>query len=122
MTGGTTHFRSVLSAAAWGAYASLTIQLAATAAFLAVVRDFQGLEVSNLVALNLSIFLDRSSAHPGLYSIASSIDLLSFYNMFLMSLGISKLSTGISFSKAFTIVVALWALFVLAKAGFASLF
>ena len=78
--------------------------------------------MSNLVALNLSIFLNRSSAHPALYSVATSIDLLSFYSMFLMSLGISKLSSGISFGKAFSVVFALWAVYVLVKAGFASLF
>jgi hypothetical protein len=122
ITGGTINFRSVLTAAAWGAYASLTIQVIATAAFLSMVRDFEGVEVSNLIALNLSIFFDRSSTHPSLYSVASSIDLLSFYNMFLMSLGISKLATGISFAKAFGVVLALWALYVMAKAGFASLF
>lgn len=122
ITGGTIDFRSVLTAAAWGAYASLTIQVVATAAFLSMVRDFEGVEASNLVALNLSIFFNRSSTHPSLYSIASSVDILSFYNMFLMSLGISKLGTGISFAKAFSVVLALWALYVLAKAGFASFF
>ena len=122
ITGGSVDFRSVLTAAAWGAYASLTIQVLATAAFLSAVRDFSGVEVSNLIALNLSIFLDRSSTSPALYSIASSVDLLSFYNMFLMSLGISKLSAGMSFARAFSVVLALWALYVLARAGFASLF
>ncbi len=122
MTGAETNFAAVLTACAWAWYVYLAIQAIATAAFLAAVRDFSGVDVSSLIVLNPSMFLDRSSTSPALYSLVSSLDLLSFLAIFLMALGISKLSAGVSFGKAFAVVIVLWGVYVLGKAGFAAIF
>jgi hypothetical protein len=57
-----------------------------------------------------------------LYSLATSIDLFSFWTMLLLATGISVAARKFSFSKALVAVVLPWAIYVLVKSGWAAAF
>jgi hypothetical protein len=69
---------------------------------------------------NLGALLDRAEVAKPIYTLAQSLDLLSFWNLFLMSTGFAA-ATKKSFGTAAVGVVGTWAVFVLIKVGFAAL-
>ena len=122
MTGAETNFSSTLTATSLTWYVYMVIQAIAMAIFLLAVKDFTGVDFTNPIMLNPSIFLDQTTTSPALYSLASSLDLVTFFVIYLLSLGLSSVSRGVTFSKALTVVVVLWVVYVLGKVGFAALF
>jgi hypothetical protein len=71
-----------------------------------------------LVRANLGLLVDQS-AHPVLATALGSIDLLSFYGLFLAALGLRKvarLSTG----SAWTIVLIIWLIGVILRLAFSA--
>jgi len=93
-----------------------------SAIILATLPDYGGLELSNLLKLNPTVFLDKATAPKALYSFATSIDLMSFWAIFLIALGLLKAVPGTKLSKALTLVVIPWAVYVLGKTAFAAMF
>jgi len=74
------------------------------------------------VASNLGLLFPRSQ-QPVLHSLAASIDLFSFWTIFLLALGFSVASKGkLTMGKAAVGVIIPWAIYVLGKAGFAAIF
>ena len=72
----------------------------------------------DLLPVNLSILLDKESAAKALWALASSLDLLSFWTLFLLSVGFgvaNKRATG----SAFWGVAIPWIVYVVGKVGFA---
>jgi hypothetical protein len=63
--------------------------------------------------------VDRQSA-PGLHSLLASVDVLSFWTMALLVLGLSE-ATGVRKGRMAGLVLGLWGLYVLGKAGVAIL-
>jgi hypothetical protein len=122
MTGSTTTFSSVFTATAWSWYAISLVSVILSAIVLFSVTDFEGLDFQNLVALNPTMFVDRDAVPRPLYSVLSSLDLLTFYGIALLALGVSKLSRGITFGKSLGVVIAGWIIWVVVKAGFSTLF
>lgn len=74
-------------------------------------------------AFNASIaaFLDRTTASPGLYALAASMDLFSLWVVVLLTLGVAR-ATGRKTSSVAWGVVILWLLYVAGKAGLAAAF
>lgn len=81
------------------------------------LKDPGDIDVQNIVTANLGPFV-TTEASPFGHRIASAIDLFSFWQMFLLGVGISK-AARISFVKALMGVVIPWALFVLITGFFA---
>jgi hypothetical protein len=75
--------------------------------------------VGDLVKSNLGAFVDPAS--KALHALASSIDVFSFWTIALLSIGYSK-AARCSFTQSLSIVVALWLVYVVAKAGLAAAF
>ena len=78
--------------------------------------------VQNPLMFNAGAFMDPQTANKFIYSLASSIDLFSFWSLFLVATGLKaaagkKLSSG----GAMFAVLLPWAVLVLVKAGFAGL-
>lgn len=121
MSAGTTYM-SVFTACAWSTYAYLVVQLIGSAIFLAAVNDYRGIDPQRLVLLNPSIFLDRETINRFLFSLAGSFDLISFWTLYLQALGIHKLSTGVSMKQSLGVVITLWLIWILGKAGVSTLF
>jgi hypothetical protein len=86
------------------------------------LKPFGTVDLDNPIAANLGSFLPDDTA-KWLLSLAKSIDIFSFWNLILLAIGFGatnprKLKGG----KAFTIVLTVWAVFVVLKVGIAAIF
>ncbi len=89
------------------------------------VKDPDKLEVDPTlnVASNLGVLVSDQKAHPVLASMLSSMDVFSFWDIALLSIGFAAVSEGkLTAKKAATGVLVLWAVWVLGKAGFKAIF
>lgn len=76
--------------------------------------------IGDLLRSNLGFLVDRDSA-KALHSLLSSIDLFAIWTAILMILGFSS-AAKVRRGQAAGVVITLWALFVLGRAGFAAIF
>jgi hypothetical protein len=88
--------------------------------FLKSPADFN---IQNPLAFNIGAFMDPQASSKFVYSLATSIDLFSFWMIFLIATGL-KAGAGrkLSFGGALTAVVVPWAVYVLGKSALAGLF
>lgn len=88
--------------------------------FLKKPEDFN---VNNPLMFNAGAFMDPQSTSKFLYSFATSMDLFSFWMIFLIATGL-KAAAGkrLSFGGAMTAVVVPWAIYVLCKSALAGAF
>jgi hypothetical protein len=72
---------------------------------------------------NPGAFMDPKTSSKFLYSVATSLDLFSFWIMILIATGL-KAASGkkLSFGGAFFAVALPWAVYVLGKSAFAGIF
>ncbi len=86
------------------------------------LKDPATVDLENLVGSNVAAFLDSDSPR-WLLSLGSSLDLFSFWVIFLLSLGFSAASPKkVTMGKALGLIVPLWVLYVLGKTGLAAAF
>ncbi len=76
--------------------------------------------MSDLLRSNLGFLVERK-ASPALHSLLGSLDLFAIWTMVLLTIGYAA-AARVSRKAAGSIVVALWALYILGKAGLAALF
>jgi hypothetical protein len=76
--------------------------------------------MSDLLRSNLGFLVERKAA-PALHSLLGSLDLFAIWTMVLLTIGYA-IAARISRKAAGAIVVALWAVYILGKAGLAALF
>ena len=88
--------------------------------FLKKPEDFN---VNNPLMFNAGAFMDPQASSKFLYSLATSMDLFSFWMIFLIATGL-KAAAGkrLSFAGAMTAVVVPWAIYVFAKSAVAGAF
>jgi hypothetical protein len=80
------------------------------------------IDIENLVATNVGAFLSSDSPH-WLLKLGSSLDLFTFWTIFLMALGFSAANPKkVSVGKALAIIGGMWVLVVLVKVGWAAAF
>src|SRR5450432_4227660 len=115
VTGGRASFKQVLGATAytWFPYSVLLTAMSILIVYLSA--DRADLNFKNLVATNAGAFLDPQTTSKPLYSIASSLDLLSFGLIGMLSYGLSKVSKS-PMGTCVGIVFVVWAIYVLGKA------
>ena len=79
--------------------------------------------VQNALAFNPGAFMDQATSSKFLYSLATSLDLISFWTILLMATGL-KAAAGkkLTFGSAVFAVVLPWAVCVLGKSALAGLF
>jgi hypothetical protein len=97
------------------------------ATLLAIVvmflKDPEQFNLQNPLAFNLGAFMEPPpNSGKFLYSLATSIDLFSFWTILLLAAGISVAARKIAFSKAVLAVVAPWVVWVLIKSAWAGMF
>jgi hypothetical protein len=88
---------------------------------LALSPDPTSLDFRNILATNVAAFMNKNETSKGLYSVMASLDILSFVEICLLSLGFSKL-TKASFGAGLAAILALWAVYVIVKMGFSLVF
>jgi hypothetical protein len=87
-----------------------------TVLVLMAAPDRSVLDINNLLATNVGAFMDKDTMSKGLYSLLSSLDILTFAEIGLLSFGFAKVNrTSISFGL-FT-VLSLWFVWVLIRMG-----
>jgi hypothetical protein len=88
--------------------------------FLKKPEDFN---INNPLMFNAGAFLDPQGGSKFIYSLATSIDLFSFWMIFLIATGL-KAAAGkrLSFAGAMTAVVVPWAIYVFCKSALAGVF
>jgi|YelNatPaOPRAMG01_1025707.scaffolds.fasta_scaffold128673_2 hypothetical protein len=122
MSDAATSYKKVITVCSYSFFATALAGGVLTAIILASMPDYSGLDLGNLLKLNPTVFLDKSTAPKALYSLATSLDLMSFWTIFLMGLGLSKTVPKMKLSKGIMIVVIPWALYVLGKTAISAMF
>jgi hypothetical protein len=121
MTSRAPHFGTVLSMVSLAMFPYWLVTTAMTALILIASPDPASLDVRNLIATNVAAYMDKNSMARGLYSLLSSLDILSFGEIGLLAFGFSKITrTNLFFGLA--AVVGLWILYVSAKMALSLLF
>ncbi len=86
-----------------------------------LASDPAQLDLQNPLQSNLGFLVDAKQS-PALHSLASSLDFFSLYAIFLLSLGISKITKRTSLGGAMSIVGGLWLVWVIGKTAWAAIF
>jgi hypothetical protein len=93
-------------------YFVVTVLMTALVMFAA--PDKAALDVNNILATNIAAFVNKSETSKGLYALFSSLDLLSFIEIGLLSYGFSKI-TRAGFAAGLGAVGGMWILYVFSK-------
>ena len=119
--GASVKYAQVLGAASYSAIPFLVLSLVMTTAILLASPDRENLDFTNLIGTNIGAYLNKETTSKALFSIAGSIDLISFAHIAFLGYAYSKISR-LSFSSCTMIATGMWVVYVLGKAGFALLF
>jgi hypothetical protein len=121
MTSRPPKFGTMLSMVSIAYFPYYLVAACMTTLVLMASPDPTSLNASNLVGTNVGAYIDKNTVSKGLYSLLSSIDLLSFAEIALLALGFSKVTkSGILGGLA--AVGGLWILYVSVKMGISLLF
>ncbi len=104
------------------AYAQLP-SLLSMAAMIVVMRlkAPEDYDLQNPIGLNVGFYLPHDSLPKWLISLAGSIDLMSFWMIALLAIGLAAVDPKSPRSRAWTAVLLPWGIYVLGKAGVAAL-
>jgi hypothetical protein len=111
-------FRQSMTVVAWTLFPVAIVTTSLTLLTIALKGDWS-IDPSHALQANLALALDRESTPRALYTLATSLDLFTFWQLWLLSLGYAA-ATGRKFSSAAWAVLALWAVWVVVKVGFAA--
>jgi Yip1 domain len=95
-------------------YAFVTTALAVL--MVLVTGDGSKFDVRNPLASNPGFFMDPDDPHKFLYSLASSLDVLSLWYLFLLATGLTGICSNLKRRKAIVLVLSAWFLYVIGKA------
>jgi hypothetical protein len=118
--GGQTTYHQILTTGAWATYALMVVMMAGSAATVALMTDFSGVDMSRIFGLNAGIFL--ADARPVVRALASGFDLIAFWAIFLQVTGATRLSQRVTTGQALTVYLTLHVLFTMLRAGWAAMF
>jgi hypothetical protein len=94
---------------------------AMTVLVLLASPDPGSLDVTNMLATNVGAFMNKETMSRGLYTFLSALDVLTFFEIGLMSYGFAKVNrTSVSFGLV--AVGSLWLLYVLGRTALSLLF
>ncbi len=120
LVGADPKFSRVFSVVVHSFLAYTVVSTVITLLIVLVAADPTELDVQNLVASNLGVLVSRTES-PVLFALLSSVDLLSAYCIFLLSLGMSIVGRK-SLGTSVGLVLIPWGLWVLVKMGLAAIF
>jgi len=121
LTGGVTTFKKLLSVAAYTFFLSTLISLTLVVLVFAVASEPETIDLQNPVFSNPGPLFDSKDS-PVLYKLASSADIIIWYVIFLLGLGMSKVSEGIRVGKGFAIVAVMYLIYVSLGVAWALMF
>lgn len=112
-------FSQMLGTAAWAAFPITVIACIMGVLILFLSSDPSELNPQNLLATNVGSFLDKNSTGSFVFNLAHSLDILAIGQVFLLAFGISKVAE-IQMGKALALVISLWLVWILLRAGVAA--
>ena len=101
------------------AYSVITSPLTMVTVY--ATKDFSNFDIRNVTATNVGFFLDPAETSKFLYSFASSLDVLSFWFLYLLAVGFAETGRRIRIQKTLPVVIGVWLIYVLGKAAFSGL-
>ena len=116
MTSRAPGFGSMLAMVNLAFFPYFVVTVLMTALVTIAAPDKSALDINNLLATNVGAFVNKSETSKGLYALYTSLDLLSFIEIGLLSYGFSKL-TKAGFAAGLGAVGGMWVLYVFAKMG-----
>lgn len=119
---GETTFPRMLNAAAYSIWPWTVISSVLVAIMLATAPDLKGFNLQNPIPLNVAYFVGADAVGKGFAALLSGINLLNFYFLYLLSVGAAALSDRTSVGKVMGPLAGIYVLWILGKAGFASIF
>jgi hypothetical protein len=121
LTGSETSFKKVLSVSSYTYLFYYVVYSGLSIIVIYLSSDPQALDIQNPLYTNLGHLVDGEES-PVLYRLASSVDLIIWYVIYLLGLGLSKVATKTSTAKGVTLVGAIYAIYVLLAIGWNALF
>jgi len=122
LAGVDTTFKRTFSVSAYSLFGYSLVATALTLVTVYATKDFANFDLRNPIATNVGFFLDPADTGKFFYSLMSSLDVLSFWFLYLLACGFAETSPKTRIQKTFPLVVGVWVLYTLGKAGFAVLF
>ena len=122
LAGVETSFKQAFSVVTHAVFAYSLIATLLTMVTVYATKDFANFDLRNPIATNVGFFLDPSEISKFLHSLASSLDVLSFWFLYLLALGFAETSPKTRVQKTFPVVVGVWVIYVIGKAAFSSIF
>ncbi len=119
LVGGDPTFKKVFSVTNHAFFVYTLITTVLTILVVKLAPDPATLDVRNLVQSNLGFLVNAKEA-PVAAAMLSSVDVISFYNLFLLGLGLSVVGHR-PFKTTMGGVIGVWILYVLIKIGWASM-
>jgi hypothetical protein len=114
MTSRPPKFGSMLAMVNLAFFPYFVVTVLMTALVMIAAPDKTALDIGNILATNVGAFVNKSETSKGLYALFTSLDLLSFIEIGLLSYGFSKL-TKTGFAAGLGAVGGMWILYVLVK-------
>jgi hypothetical protein len=114
MTSRAPKFGSMLAMVNLAFFPYYVVTVLMTALVMIAAPDKSSLDISNILATNIAAFVNKSETSKGLYALYTSLDLLSFLEIGLLSYGFSKL-TKAGLAAGLGAVGAMWFLYVICK-------
>jgi hypothetical protein len=114
-------FKQVFAVVAWAGLPGILVSVMGIVVMY--MKNPDDFNVNNPLAFNPGAFLDPTTGSKFVYSIATSLDLFSFWTIFLLATGLQAAAgKKLSFGGALFSVVLPWALVVFIKAAFSGMF
>jgi len=107
-------FSSMLAMVNLAFFPYILVTVIMTALVIIAAPDKTALDVNNLLATNVAAFVSKSQTSKPVYALYTSLDILSFMEIGLMSYGFSKL-TKAGMAAGLGAVGSMWILYVFAK-------
>jgi hypothetical protein len=118
--GGRATFGSLFAMWMYATLPSILKSLLGMVAILAGMAP-ESFNIKNMAPTNLGAFMDPIDSNKALYSIASSLDLVTIWTLVLLGIGTSMIA-GTKRSSGYIAIFGWWAVVVLISAGFAAVF
>lgn len=117
--GGNAKFKEVFGVTAYAQLPGMVY--AALGAIVLQLKPPEDFDIQNPVGLNIGFYLPESMP-KALISFATSLDLISFWIMLLIVIGLRKIDRKASVGKAWAAVLAPWLIYVLGKTAISAMF
>jgi hypothetical protein len=114
MTSRAPKFGSMLAMVNLAFFPYYVVTVLMTALVMIAAPDKSALDISNILATNIGAFVTKSETSKGLYALYTSLDLLSFLEIGMLSYGFSKLTKS-GIAAGLGAVGGLWILYVIVK-------